>query len=303
MDTLRRARRTSLLVRFAVVSLVLVVALGLALAQLLASMISRRALESAKDSAVLTTTIAIQPLLTADDLVHELPAAKVAALDRAVRGSREGTEIARIKIWHNDSDLLYIADPHTDSPDNPSSSPSHELEEALEGEIEAEIISTSAEPDNAALLDRYGTLLEVYVPILYGDDPKPAGVFELYLPYQPVQASIRADTTRAVALLFGGLVVLWLGLFRTVATASRRLRHEADVNEHQALHDGLTGLANRAQLDAELAAAVAAASRSVALVLLDLDRFREVNDTLGHARGDELVMEMAARLERARRTG
>ena len=95
------------------------------------------------------------------------------------------------------------------------------------------------------------------MPILYGDDLKPAGVFELYLPYQPVQASIRADTTRAIALLFAGLVILWLGLFRTVATASRRLRQEADRNEHQALHDGLTGLANRSLLDAELAAAVA----------------------------------------------
>ena len=141
------------------------------------------------------------------------------------RGSREGTEIARIKIWHNDSDLLYIADPHTRRrrAEHRSSRP-HELAEALEGEIEAEIISSSDEPDNAALLERYGTLLEVYVPILYGGDREPAGVFELYLPYQPVQASIRADTTRAVALLFGGLVVLWLGLFRTVATASRRLR-------------------------------------------------------------------------------
>ena len=173
-------------------------------------------------------------------------------------GSREGTEIARIKIWHNDKDLLYTADPHTISPRNPSTAASHELAEALEGEIEAEIISSSEEPDNAALLERYGTLLEVYVPILYDGDPDPAGVFELYLPYEPVQASIRADTARAVALLFGGLVVLWLGLFRTVATASRRLRDEADRNEHQALHDALTGLANRTLLDAELAAAVAA---------------------------------------------
>ncbi len=296
MDTLRRARRASLLVRFAVVSLVLVVVLGAALAQLLASMIAARGLESAKEAAVLTTTIAVQPLLSAEDLDHALPAAKVAALDRAVRGSRDGTEIARIKIWHSDRDLLYTADPHTATPRNPSSAPSHELEEALAGEIEAEIISSSEEPDNAALLERYGTLLEVYVPILYGDNPKPAGVFELYLPYQPVQASIRADTTRAIALLFAGLVVLWLGLFRTVATASRRLRQEADRNEHQALHDGLTGLANRSLLDAELAAAVASPARSVALVLLDLDRFREVNDTLGHARGDELVLEMASRL-------
>ncbi len=246
MDTLRRARRASLLVRFAVVSLVLVVALGAALAQLLASMISARGLESAKDAAVLTTTIAVQPLLSVDDLDHELPPAKTAALDRAVHGSREGTEIARIKIWNSGRDLLYTADPHTATPRNPSTAPSHELEEALEGAIEAEIISSSGEPDNAALLGRYGTLLEVYVPILYADDAEPAGVFELYLPYQPVQASIRADTTCGRSRCCSpASSSSGSGLFRTVATASRRLRQEADRNEHQALHDGLTGLANR----------------------------------------------------------
>ena len=88
-----------------------------------------------------------------------------------MRGSRGGTEIARIKIWHNDKDLLYTADPHTARRRHRSRARSHELAEALEGEIEAEIISSSEEPDNAALLERYGTLLEVYVPILYDGDP------------------------------------------------------------------------------------------------------------------------------------
>ncbi len=135
------------------------------------------------------------------------------------------------------------------------------------------------------------------MPILYDGEARPAGVFELYLPYQPVQASIRADTTRAVALLVLGLVVLWLGLFRVVATASRRLRLESSRNEHQARHDALTGLANRAHLDVALSAATSGQG-SVALVLLDLDRFREVNDTLGHGCGDEVVLEMAHRLTR-----
>ena len=161
------------------------------------------------------------------------------------------------------------------------------------------MISDSSEADNAALIERYGTLLEVYVPILYDGDARPAGVFELYLPYQPVQASIRADTTRAVALLVLGLVVLWLGLFRVVATASRRLRLESSRNEHQARHDALTGLANRAHLDVALSRSDRAGQGSVALVLLDLDRFREVNDTLGHGCGDEVVLEMAHRLDPA----
>ncbi len=294
---LERVRRPSLLARVAAVSLVLVVALGLLLSQLLASMIAGRALQAAKDSAVLTTTIAIQPLLTRHDLATGLPADKVAALDRAVHGSRGGTQIARIKIWHEDGDLLYLKDPHTVSLPTPDAKPSDELAEALEGNIEAEVVTTADEPENAPLLERYGTLLEVYVPIEYAGDAEPAGVFELYLPYAPVRASIRSDTLRAVGVLCLGLVVLWLGLFRTVASASRRLRDEAARTDHQATHDPLTGLANRRLLEREHAADDDPEGTRPALVLLDLDRFREVNDTLGHDRGDELVCEMAARLE------
>ena len=293
---MRSLRRTSLLTRFAAVSLVLVVALGVLMANQLSAMIARRGLAAATDAAVLTTTIAVQPMVSRADLAHGLPAEEVAALDRLVRGSHEGTEIARIKIWNSDRRLLYSADPHTRTPARPSTTASSELGEALDGEVAAEVISSSPEPDNAALLARYGTLLEVYVPIVYRDGARPAGVFELYLPYEPVQQSIRADTVRAAVLLALGLVVLWLGLFRTVSTASRRLREQAARNEQQALHDGLTGLANRRSLDRELDAAVTRPGRA-ALVLLDLDRFREVNDTLGHASGDELVLEMAARLQ------
>ncbi len=294
-------RRFSLLQRFAVVSLLLVVVLGVLMAQLLASMISKRALQSATDAAVLTTAVAIQPMLTPDDLVNGLPPEKVAALDRAVRGAGGTTEIARIKIWHDDGDLLYVADPHTRLPASAidASGGSHAMEHALEGEVEAELIVSSDEPGNEALLDRYGSLLEVYVPIRYPEMSEPAGVFELYLSYEPVRESIRADTLKATSLLALGLVALWAGLFQTVAKASRRLRDESRRNEYQAKHDTLTGLANRTALQAHIGAAIRQArdpGHSAVLVLLDLDRFREVNDTLGHGHGDALICEIAARL-------
>jgi diguanylate cyclase (GGDEF)-like protein/PAS domain S-box-containing protein len=59
--------------------------------------------------------------------------------------------------------------------------------------------------------------------------------------------------------------------------------------------DHLTGLANRASLDRRLAA-LAAAGRRVTLLLIDLDGFKEVNDTLGHLAGDHVLAEVAARL-------
>ncbi|HEY6890807.1 MAG TPA: sensor domain-containing diguanylate cyclase [Solirubrobacter sp.] len=75
----------------------------------------------------------------------------------------------------------------------------------------------------------------------------------------------------------------------------RRTRHEADT-------DPLTGLANRRALERTLAAALGRAgarARSVGLLMLDLDGFKAINDTHGHAAGDEALREVARRLSRS----
>ncbi|HEY3057822.1 MAG TPA: EAL domain-containing protein [Chloroflexota bacterium] len=73
---------------------------------------------------------------------------------------------------------------------------------------------------------------------------------------------------------------------------------------HQALHDALTGLPNRLLLHDRLERAIVSARRdqaSVALLVMDLDRFKEVNDTLGHHFGDLLLCELGVRLRSALR--
>jgi len=76
------------------------------------------------------------------------------------------------------------------------------------------------------------------------------------------------------------------------------LRYEVDSKSHQATHDMLTGLPNR-MLFLSRAASALRESQSVAIVLLDIDRFKDVNDTLGHAIGDRLLQELAERMLRA----
>jgi diguanylate cyclase (GGDEF)-like protein len=99
-----------------------------------------------------------------------------------------------------------------------------------------------------------------------------------------------------------GAVVGRVWSFRDVTDRTRLLNELT----HQAFHDSLTGLANRALLRDRLEHAVARARRSaatVAVLFCDLDRFKMVNDTLGHDAGDELLLEVARRFEYNLRDG
>ncbi len=82
--------------------------------------------------------------------------------------------------------------------------------------------------------------------------------------------------------------------------AEAELRRLAELNRRQALHDGLTGLPNRAHFREQLDHEVAVCRRTgkeLAVLLIDLDRFKEINDTLGHHYGDLLLVELARRFE------
>ena len=94
-------------------------------------------------------------------------------------------------------------------------------------------------------------------------------------------------------------VVLLLLCAAVLLSHQRRVERQAAESGHRAQHDALTGLANRALLSERVDDAVRAAGPSgaaVALLLVDLDRFKEVNDTLGHHVGDLLLQCVAARL-------
>jgi diguanylate cyclase (GGDEF)-like protein len=92
-------------------------------------------------------------------------------------------------------------------------------------------------------------------------------------------------------------------LRRSIRYAIERKAAEVELS-HQALHDPLTGLANRTLLMDRLSQALARSSRrafSLAVLFLDLDRFKLINDSLGHAVGDKLLQEVTARLADALR--
>ncbi len=106
---------------------------------------------------------------------------------------------------------------------------------------------------------------------------------ELFI--SPISDTSRRDVTHFVSI---------------VNDVSDRMQYQTAL-EHQATHDNLTGLANRSLLNDRIALAIGHAKRAglmVALLLLDLDHFKHVNDAYGHSAGDVLLRETATRLRR-----
>ena len=95
-----------------------------------------------------------------------------------------------------------------------------------------------------------------------------------------------------------GMIINFISIREDI---SRHKIYEQQL-QHQATHDALTGLVNRFLLKDRIDQAISQAQRNnklVALLLLDLDRFKTINDTLGHAVGDKLLCEAASRLTAA----
>jgi diguanylate cyclase (GGDEF)-like protein len=91
----------------------------------------------------------------------------------------------------------------------------------------------------------------------------------------------------------------------TLTTALARLRDEERIR-HEAVHDPLTGLANRTLLRDRLQHALVKSERrgsDTAVLFIDLDNFKSINDRYGHVTGDDVLMELGRRLQTAVRPG
>jgi diguanylate cyclase (GGDEF)-like protein len=294
----RLSARLTLTQRVALTSLVPMVVLGFVLTSVLEQQVERHSVADAGQSARLIASIGIQPRLTPREVRNGLTAGQIQGLDDQLRARSVTENLARIKIWNAAHTVVY-SDDHALI--GRSFHEAGDLNEALDGHASTGEVMTPKRNTETASEVGLGELVEVYVPLRFAGGGAPAGAFEIYLSYKPIAAAIAHDKRVIVLVVAIGLALLWAVLFRIVATASTRLRRQARENNLLARYDPLTGLPNRTlfreRVDHELRRAEPGRRAEIAVLLIDIDGFAEINNTLGSSTGDEVLRETGRRFQ------
>jgi diguanylate cyclase (GGDEF)-like protein len=279
--------KLDLVTKFSVATLFPIIAIGVIITIFLNDLIDDRAQDEAQRSARLVAEVGVSQLLTDNDLAGALPKQTRDTVSQALSDNRlADVRIAGLQIWNRDKRLLYTSQTRSSAP-----TPSEFL--AIESALGGEIRAVRGENYRLTVFTSLHTAGE-----------EPTGVVEVVIPYDDLIDDARSDLWSLYIVLLGGLLILFGSLYRLFASASRTLERRAAEKEHQALHDGLTGLANRGLFHDRLHQALRLGTREkhgVAVMIMDLDRFKEINDTLGHQSGDKVLQETARRLTRTLR--
>jgi len=277
---------------FAVVGMVPVLALGVVLVRGERASGNAMGLAQGRAQAATISEMVIAPALNGDTLGRALDAGELTRLHSATDLAVLSGSLTALRLRGFDGTVVFSDNGATK---DALSSRDPAFRDAAAGQAVAAIAASPYRDTERSI--------RVLQPMIPSTTGQATGVLELYLPYGPIEASVHAQQRRTYQRLGVGLIALYLVLAVISWSTTRRLRRYAVRQEHQARHDSLTGLPNRAWFK-DQAERILADPRSEpgAVVLVDLNRFKEVNDTLGHHAGDALLIIVAQRLSESLRT-
>jgi diguanylate cyclase (GGDEF)-like protein len=277
----------------AALSLVPVVILGLVMASSYGSEARRRGIAEGRLQAQLIAQTAIEPLLNSTPLEDRLRSGPLYdALNRVTQRAVGDQHVLRLRVRNLDGQVVF-----SDDGSGFGEEIEHHAKEAAEGEIDAELTRLNADANDSGAEGPQA--VEVYQPLYAGATEHPVGVLELYLPYAPIQEDIASGVSQLSRDLIIGLAALYVVLFVISLSVSRGLRRQVKLNAFLAEHDPLTDLPNRRLFQRRISEALERGKNGqapFAIAIVDLDRFKEINDSLGHHSGDAVLTELAFRI-------
>jgi len=225
-----------------------------------------------------------------------------AKLDQGLVERTAALNIIKIKIYTLNGYTVFSSDM---SQVAASKKGRHAFEQAKSGQVISKMAFRDKIYARKELIENRN-ILSSYIPIIYGKDKQIVAVLEMYKDVSNLTSDIRQTREKIIIAVATGLAILFTILFFVVKRADSIIRiynKEQQYNtakiEHQAYHDALTGLPNRVLFLDRLEHAMIHAKTEnllVALLFIDLDRFKQVNDRLGHESGDALLVEISKRI-------
>lgn len=228
----------------------------------------------------------------------------ITRLNGVVNNFIYGTNILKVQIIDARGRVLYSSNP-AQIGDSKASSPG--FQQAMTG-VPASQFSFRDSFTGAHAVYSNLNVVATYIPVRHLNDEALFGAFEIYSDVTDLVASLERTQIRIIAIVIAAMLVIYTILFMVSRRADaihnqqneERIHHEARLRFHTH-HDPVTGLQNRAGLFEQLRGILEIAGRDnrlVGVLSLDLDRFKLVNDSMGHGAGDDILGIVARRLQK-----
>jgi diguanylate cyclase (GGDEF)-like protein len=270
----------------------LVVVTALALAWLVTDHITQAAIDSSVSSDRSLVRGFVASTLRPGDLAGgAIDQARVAEVNSALGEliDSPGKGILQIKVHAPDGSVLFSDDPTVVGTSEP-------LEDDLVRGTPRTELGQVGEGDSGTIPLPVGApILEAYLPVFVGSQV--VAVFEVYRDAAPILAHIDATRRDVLLVTVSAAAVLTILLYLIFRAAQSRLTRQTAELVESTRRDALTGLYNHGSMVGALAAmldGVRDSDASLAIGLLDIDNFRLLNDTHGHAAGDAALLQVAA---------
>lgn len=226
----------------------------------------------------------------------------IPALDRRIRVFLNPFNIVKIKVYSRDKRIIYCTERSLIGKlDNNN----NRLKLAMEDTFQT-VMKERQSITDLAVEKRFDVdVTEVYVPVK-DNGGQVVGVFEIYTDITLLKQGMKKHLVSSILYLFGAILLISIASYAVIINESEALRKAYQLLETTAITDSLTGISNRGHLllrAEELYELMRRSSDKVAkgvglgVIMIDIDHFKQVNDSYGHLVGDAILRSLVLRIE------